>query len=58
MKREELTPRLAVKAESEYDSHDKWKGVGSLSYMVTKSVSLLAQYHSDFGWGGGIQWQP
>ena len=50
-----LTPRLALIGEIQYDTHDLWEGKTGLSYMVTKSVSLLGQWHSEFGWGGGLQ---
>ena len=50
-----LTPRLALVGEIQYDTHDLWEGKTGLSYMLTKSVSLLGQWHSEFGWGGGIQ---
>ena len=50
-----LTPRLALIGEIQYDTHDLWEGKTGLSYTLTKSVSLLGQWHSEFGWGGGIQ---
>ena len=50
-----LTPRLALIGEIQYDTHDLWEGKTGLSYMLTRSVSLLGQWHSEFGWGGGIQ---
>ncbi len=51
----ELTPRLGLYGEAEYDSHDKWEDRVGLSYMVSKNISLMGQWHSDFGWGGGLQ---
>jgi CopA family copper-resistance protein len=50
-----LTPRLSLLGEVEYDTHDKWEGKAGLSYVLTKTVSLLGQWHSEFGWGGGLQ---
>ena len=50
-----LTPRLSLIGEVQYDTHDLWEGKTGLSYMLTKSVSLLGQWHSEFGWGGGLQ---
>jgi hypothetical protein len=50
-----LTPRLHLIGEVEYDSHDKWEGKAGLSYVVTENFSLLGQWHSEFGWGGGLQ---
>jgi hypothetical protein len=50
-----LTPRLSLTGKAEYDSHTKWEGKGSLHYAINKNVSLVAQWHSHFGWGGGLQ---
>ena len=50
-----LTPRLSLIGEFQYDTHDSWEGKTGLSYLLTKSVSLLGQWHSEFGWGGGLQ---
>jgi len=49
-----LTPRLALTGEAEYDTHDsKWEGKAGLAFMLSKSFSLIGQWHSDFGWGAG-----
>ena len=56
-KKVELTPRLALFGEARYDTHDLWEGHAGLSYMLGKSSSLIAQWHSDYGWGGGLQWR-
>ena len=53
----ELTPRLAIFTEAEYDTGEKWEiRVGS-SYLLSKDFSLVGQWHSRFGWGGGLRWQ-
>jgi FtsP/CotA-like multicopper oxidase with cupredoxin domain len=51
----ELTPRLAVFGEAQYDTHDDWEGSAGLSYMVHKYFSLVGQWHSEYGFGGGLQ---
>ncbi len=51
----ELTPRLALFGEAQYDTHDMWEGRAGLSYMVHKHFSLVGQWHSDYGLGGGLQ---
>jgi FtsP/CotA-like multicopper oxidase with cupredoxin domain len=51
----ELTPRLTLLGEAEYDTHDKWEGSAALSYMVHKYFSLVGQWHSEYGFGGGLQ---
>jgi CopA family copper-resistance protein len=50
-----LTPRLVVFGETEYDTHDMWEGAVGASYTVSKSVDFVAQWHSEFQWGGGIR---
>ena len=51
----ELTPRLGLHGEVEYDSHEDWEGAVSLHYMITRHLSLMGKWHSHFGFGGGIQ---
>ncbi len=51
----ELTPRFALFGEVEYDTHDKWEGVAGLSYTINKIFSLIGQWHTDYGFGGGLQ---
>ena len=51
----ELTPRLALFGEAQYDTHDEWEGSVGLSYTVGKSVSLIGQWNSDYGVGLGLQ---
>ena len=50
-----LTPRLGLYGEAEYDTHDRWEGKTGLSYILSKNISLLLQWHSEFGWGGGLK---
>jgi len=50
-----LTPRLSLIGEVHYDTHDLWEGKTGIAYLLTKHVSLLGQWHSEFGWGGGLQ---
>ncbi len=50
-----LTPRLSLFGELQYDTHDDWEGRTGLAYQVCKKVSLLGQWHSDYGFGGGLQ---
>jgi FtsP/CotA-like multicopper oxidase with cupredoxin domain len=50
-----LTPRLSLVGEIQYDTHDLWEGKTGLSYVISKSVSLMGQWHSEYGWGGGLQ---
>lgn len=51
----QLLPRLSLYGEAEYDSHEKWEDRAGLAYTVSKRISFLGQWHSDFGWGAGLQ---
>lgn len=51
----ELTPRLALLGEAQYDTHDKWEGSAGVSYLVHKRLSFVVQWNSDYGLGGGLR---
>jgi hypothetical protein len=51
----ELTPRLGLTVEVEYDTREKWEESVDLSYTLTKNLSLTGGWHSHFGWGAGVQ---
>ena len=51
----ELTPRLSLQGEARYDTHDDWEGGVGISFMVRKSLSLVGQWHSDYGFGAGLR---
>jgi FtsP/CotA-like multicopper oxidase with cupredoxin domain len=51
----ELMPRLSVDGLVQYDTDSYWEYIGGLSYTLSKDVSLRAQWHSDYRWGGGLQ---
>ncbi|WP_066855695.1 multicopper oxidase domain-containing protein [Halodesulfovibrio spirochaetisodalis] len=53
----QLTPRLAIKGEAQFDTHDYWEGIIGAYYIISDQFSLMAQWHSDYGWGGGFQVQ-
>jgi len=50
----ELTPRFSLAGEAEYDTHEEWEGSINLSYVLTKNISLIGKWHSEYAWGGGI----
>ena len=49
-----LTPRLMLGGEFRYDSHDEWESRAHLDYLLTRNISLIGQWHSDYGWGAGL----
>lgn len=50
----QLTSRLAAFAEVEYDTGTDWEWTAGAEYILSKSFSLITQYHSEFGFGGGV----
>jgi len=49
-----LTPRLALIGEAEYDTHEtRWEGKTGLTYVLSKNISLIGQWHSEYDWGAG-----
>ena len=49
-----LTPRLGLDLEAEYDTAERWESAARLSYTLSRSFDLVAQWHSDYGVGGGV----
>ncbi|MDY7091592.1 MAG: multicopper oxidase domain-containing protein [Acidobacteriota bacterium] len=49
-----LTPRLALMLEAEYDTLEDWEGFARASYMLNQRIDVLAQWHSDYGFGTGL----
>lgn len=54
-KKIKLTPRLSAFGEAEYDTRRLWEGNAGLIYQVNQNVSLIAKWHFDYGWGGGMR---
>ncbi|MDP3296359.1 MAG: multicopper oxidase domain-containing protein [Thermodesulfovibrionia bacterium] len=50
-----ITNRLSFFGEAEYDTNTKWEGVVGAAWIVNKWLSLVGQWHSDFGTGAGIR---
>ena len=53
----QITDRLAVFADIQYDTHSHWEWTTGATWMLNKQFSLITQYHSDFGFGGGLQFR-
>lgn len=51
----ELTPRIGLHGEVEYDTHEHWEEKVGFSYLINKEFSILANWHSEFGIGLGLQ---
>jgi len=53
----DLTPRIALFAEAEYDTREHEEIRAGASYLMSRNLSLVGQWHSKFGWGGGLRWE-
>ncbi|MGB0990921.1 MAG: multicopper oxidase domain-containing protein [Akkermansiaceae bacterium] len=50
----QLTPRLSIFGDVEYDTNTGIEYMAGASYLLNKQFSLTGSYHSDHGWGFGI----
>jgi FtsP/CotA-like multicopper oxidase with cupredoxin domain len=53
----QITDRLGLFAETQYDTRSKWEWSAGADYTLTKQFSLISQYHSEYGFGGGLQFR-
>lgn len=51
----QLTSRLSVFGEAEYDTDKKWEGIAGAAWTINKQMSLIGQWSSEFGLGVGIR---
>jgi hypothetical protein len=51
----QLTSRLGAFGRVEYDTGSEWMWSTGATYTLTKNTSLITQYDSDHGIGGGFQ---
>jgi len=50
----QVSDRLSLFGEVEYDTGTDWQWSAGASYTINKPVSLITQYHSEYGLGGGL----
>ena len=50
-----VTQRLSIFGELQYDTESKWEWKAGGAIMINKWLSLVGQYYSEFGGGGGIE---
>ncbi len=50
----QLTSRLSLMLRTDYDTAQKFSGMGTLSYRLGKRLSLVASYDSDYRAGAGL----
>jgi hypothetical protein len=51
----QLTPRIRLFGEAQYDTHDRWEGKAGILHTISKNISLIGQWHSEYGFGGGLK---
>lgn len=51
----EITPRLGLHGEAQYDTHTQWEGKVGLSYLISKDFSIISNWHSEYGVGAGLR---
>lgn len=52
-----LTDRFTIFGELEYDTGSRWEWTAGAEYLINKQLSLISQYHSDHGIGGGVSFR-
>lgn len=52
-----LTDRLSAFASVEYDTRSEWEWSAGVEYLLNKPFSLISEFHSDHGFGGGISFR-
>ncbi len=50
----QLTPRLELNPEIQYDTKDGWESGAGVSFLLYKQVSLIVKWHSEYKWGAGL----
>lgn len=50
----QLTDRLSLYGDIEYDTNTRWEWTVGTSYLLNKQFSLTGAYHNEHGWGGGV----
>jgi len=53
----QITDRLNVFAEVQYDTGSEWEWTTGATWTLNKQLSLISQYHSEYGFGGGLQFR-
>lgn len=53
----QITDRIGIFGDLRYDTGSEWEWTLGADYLLTKQFSLITQYHSDHGFGGGIRFR-
>lgn len=49
-----ITSRLSVFGRAQFDTKAQWETTAGVEYVIHKNLSLVGQYHNQYGWGGGV----
>ncbi len=49
-----ITARLSVFGRAQYDTKAQWETSAGVAYFLHKNLSLVGQYHNQYGWGAGV----
>lgn len=53
----QLTDRLSIFGGVDYDTGSEWEWSAGADYLLTKQLSLISEFQSDHGIGGGISFR-
>lgn len=53
----QITGRLSVFGRVEYDTNTEWEWTTGAEYRLNKPLSLITQYHSEYGFGAGLSFR-
>jgi len=49
-----ITARFSLYGRAQYDTKAIWETTVGAAYLVHKNLSLVGQYHNQYGWGAGV----
>ncbi|MCX6857153.1 MAG: multicopper oxidase domain-containing protein [Verrucomicrobia bacterium] len=49
-----ITARLSLFGRAQYDTKARWETAAGAEYFLHKNLSLVGQYHNQYGWGAGV----
>ncbi|OYW70461.1 MAG: hypothetical protein B7Z37_30640, partial [Verrucomicrobia bacterium 12-59-8] len=49
-----ITARFSLFGRAQYDTKARWETTAGAEYFLHKNLSLVGQYHNQYGWGAGV----
>ena len=50
----QITARFSLFGRAQYDTKARWETAAGVEYFLHKNISLVGQYHNQYGWGAGV----